>query len=133
MTLAELEARLREGLALVAGVRFAFLFGSGAARGPEEARDIDVAVAFARAPGLMELAALASDLERLVGKTVDVIDLDEASTLLRWEVLRTGRLLVAPDEAVWLAFAARVPLEYADLRPYLDREAAGLRRALGVP
>jgi hypothetical protein len=64
---------------------------------------------------------------------VDLVRLDRASTLLRWEVLKSGRILCAPDDAAWLAFAARVPLEYAELRPYLDREAAGLRRALGVP
>lgn len=56
-------------------------------RGPALARDIDVAAAFGRALGLLDRARLATKLEESVGRDVDLIDLDEASTLLRWQVL----------------------------------------------
>src|SRR5262249_46825000 len=111
-------------------IRFAVLFGSCVTRGPEAAHDVDVALAFSRAPSLIEVATLALELECSAGKPVDVIDVDEASTLLRWEIVRTGRDLLARDAGALLAFRARVPIEHADLRPYLDREAAGLRRVL---
>ncbi len=111
-------------------VRFAALFGSAVRRGPVHARDIDVAVGFRRSLSLMERGALMAALERAVGKEVDLVDVDEASTMLLWDVVREGVLLTAPDRDAWLNFRARVPIEYADLRPYFDRESEGQRRAL---
>lgn len=132
MTQGELAAKLREALARRADVRFAILFGSCATKGPDQARDVDVAVRLRAPLSLMGLGALELELEDAVGKEVDVVDVDEASTVLRWEILRTGRVVDARDEEALHAFRVYVPLEYADLRPYLDREAAGQRRALGV-
>jgi predicted nucleotidyltransferase len=127
----ELETKLRALLA-DADIRFAFLFGSSVRRGPDAARDVDLAVS-TRAPlSLMQRGAFEIELERALDKTVDVVDVDEASTLLRWEIVRDGRVVAARDEDALHAFRVLVPLEYADLRPYLDREAEGLRRALEV-
>jgi predicted nucleotidyltransferase len=127
---------LLERLAAVLGrrpeVRFALLFGSAASRGPEAARDVDVAVSFARPTTLMERGRLAGALEDAVGREVDLVDLDEASTLLRFEVVKTGRPVAVGDAAALTRFRALVPLEYYDLEPFLEREAAGLRRRLGV-
>jgi predicted nucleotidyltransferase len=128
----ELETKLR---ALLAGkdIQFAFVFGSSVRRGPDAARDIDLAVSTREPLSLMQRGALAIELEGSLGKTVDVVDVGEASTLLRWEVVRDGRVVAARDEDALRAFRVLAPLEYADLRPYLDREAEGLRRALLVP
>ena len=111
-------------------MRLAFLFGSSVTRGVEAARDIDVAIAFARPVSLLEQCELGAQLEQAVGREVDLVELDEASTLLRWEVVRDGIVLWARDGRDLADFRARVPLEYFDLQPYLEREAAGLRRVL---
>jgi predicted nucleotidyltransferase len=111
-------------------VRFAFVFGSAVSRGPDQARDVDLAVSFRGCPSLFELGALATEIESVLGREVDLVDLDAASTLLRWEVLRTGRPVAAPDRDAFLEFQARVPIEWADLRPYFERESVGLREAL---
>ena len=132
MTRIELENKLRTILARK-DVRFAILFGSSAMRSPDAARDVDVAVSSPRPMTLMQRAALEVELEQAVGKPVDVVDVDEASTLLRFEIVRHGVVVASKDEGALRAFQARVPLEYADLRPYLEREAEGLRRVLGVP
>lgn len=130
MTLEDLTSRLTQALQARPEVRFAFLFGSSVSRGADLARDVDVAVVFARTLTLLEQGAIANQLERVVEREVDLVDLDAASTLLRWEVVRTGIVLFAQDRAELVAFRARVPLEYFDLEPFLVREAAGLRRAL---
>ena len=126
----ELERRLADALRRCGGVRFALLFGSALRRGPDAARDIDVAIAFVASPSLFDRARLAYELEDAVGKEVDIVDVDEASTLLRWEIVRSGRVVVDVDHDALIAFLARVPLEWADLQPYYELEAAGLRRAL---
>ncbi len=126
-----LVARLADALDACPEVRFAVLFGSAVARGPDAARDIDLAVSLDRPRSLLELGGLAGRIEDRVGRDIDLVDLDEASTLLRWEVLRTGRVVNHRDADAWHRFQAQVPIEYCDLRPYLDREAEGLRRVLG--
>jgi predicted nucleotidyltransferase len=127
---AAIEVGLRRVLARWPGVRFACLFGSSVTRGPELARDVDVAVCFRTSPSLLELGGLEGELEREIGRTVDVVDLDQATTLLRWEVARTGLALCSSDPVALLEFRARAPIEYFDLLPYRERAARGLRRAL---
>ena len=130
MTVEELTGRLITALQGRPEVRLAFLFGSAATRGPNAARDVDVAVAFAQPLSLLQQGALCAQLEQIVGREIDLVDLDSASTLLRWEVVRSGIVLAARDRRDLVDFRARVPLEYFDLQPFLEREADGLRRAL---
>jgi len=111
-------------------VRFALLFGSTVLKGFDSARDVDVAVAFTRPLSLLEQGTIATQLEQVAEREVDLVDLDATSTLLRWEVARGGVVLFARDRAELVEFRARVPIEYFDLEPFLVREAAGLRRAL---
>ncbi len=131
-TLTELEKRLRSVIADHPHARFAFVFGSTVTRGLEAARDVDVAVSFTREPSLLELGRLEGALERAIDRVVDVVDLDQATTLLRWEVACSGRLFWSGDDDAVLEFRTRVPLEYFDLKPHLQRQAEGLRRSLGV-
>ncbi len=130
MTLDDLTSRLSRILSGRPEVRVAFLFGSSVTRGSDQARDVDVAVTFSSPVRLLEQTDLAGRLEEAVGRDVDLVDLDTASTVLRWEVARVGIPLWAADPADIVAFRARAPLEYFDLQPFLERESAGLRRAL---
>jgi predicted nucleotidyltransferase len=130
-TVDELVTRLRAVLEARANVRFALLFGSAATRGPAQARDIDVAVSFTETPSLFDLGALANDLDAALGaEVIDVIDLDEASTLMRHEVAMVGRPIFTRSREALIEFLARIPLEYEDLRPCLEREGEGLRKAM---
>ena len=103
--------------------------GSTAAAGISASRP-DAAAAPLRRLCLLQQCALCAQLEQIVRREIDLVDLDTASTLLRWEVVRSGILLAARDRRDLVDFRARVPLEYFDLHPYLEREADGLRRAL---
>jgi predicted nucleotidyltransferase len=130
VTIEELTRDLGQALRGRAEVRLALLYGSAVTRGLEHARDIDVAVAFARPVSLWDQCALAEHLESIAGREVDLVDLDSASTLLRAQVARHGIALWAKDRSDLIALRARAPLELFDLQPYLEREAEGLRRVL---
>lgn len=91
---------------------------------------MDVAISFARPISLLAQTELAARLEAIVGREIDLVDLDAASTVLRWEVARQGIPIWAKEPGDVVEFRARVPLEYFDLQPFLEREAAGLRRVL---
>ncbi len=95
-------------------VRLAVLFGSAARHTDRPDSDIDLAV-------LVEGDAdshsmLAVTLERAVGRPVDLVWLDSAPPLLRFEIARDGLVLVARDDQ-----ACPVP------RPRHDR-LVGLRQ-----
>ncbi len=130
VVLEPLITRLAASLARRTDVRFAVLFGSTVSRGPASARDVDVAISWNRTPSWMEIGALASELDDATGKPTDIVTLDDASTLLRWEVLCTGLPIVVNDRDAWRDFQVRVVMEREDLRPFFEMESAGLRRSL---
>ena len=107
---------LRRALATGPPLRFAMLFGSAAAgrMHPESDLDVGIVPVDPDLPLRAELELQAS-LERASGRPVDLIRLDRASTLLRWEAARQGVSLVArsPDELT--RFVARAALDHADL------------------
>lgn len=91
----KLLAALRGGLRTEQNVRFALLFGS-AARGEDTAEsDIDLLVEM-REPSLVRIADLGAKLGALLGRSVDVITLEEASGSPRLlaQALGEGRVLV---------------------------------------
>lgn len=81
-------------------VTLAVLFGS-AARGADcPGSDLDVGVLFANDAARHERAtALGVALERACGRTVDLVTLNDAPPLLRFEIARNAVLLVerSPD------------------------------------
>lgn len=82
--------RISERLRTVSGLRFAAVFGSVAEGRAGTRSDLDVAASFDRGavPGLDDLIALAADLTAVAERDIDLVALDEASTVLRWEVAR---------------------------------------------
>lgn len=112
---------LRQAPAAVTAV---YLFGSRARSDARSDSDIDVAVLFSGPGGgglVGPLSDLSGRLERVLGRTVDLIDLRTAPPDLVHRVLRDGELLLDrnPDERG--AFEVRSRNEYFDLLPHLER------------
>ena len=115
-------------------LRLAVLFGSHATGRAQANSDVDVAI-LPRDPALslkLELE-LAGQLSRSVGREVDLVRLDRASTLVRWEIARDGIVLVAEPKPEWVRFRASTASEHADLREALHRSAELFRRRLSRP
>jgi predicted nucleotidyltransferase len=98
------------------GVESLWLFGSTATGRATPDSDLDLAVLFRTRPTVIERLELESELARLAGKPVDLIDLDAASPALAMQVLRHGQLLVDRNPARRITFTARAPARYDDLR-----------------
>jgi predicted nucleotidyltransferase len=122
-----IEARLAELFAQEAerqGIAAAYLFGSVARGTAGKRSDVDVAVLYEDEPpsGFASLGLpIRADLERLLGRTVDVVILNRASADLIHRVLRDGHLLVDRNRSRRIAFEVRSRNEYFDLLPYLRR------------
>lgn len=126
----ELDA-LRRLLQAHPGVHLAILFGS-AARGTSHARsDLDVAFlpSDAQMPLFDELR-LQADLERATGRTVDLVRLDRASTLLRFRIARDGVLLAEAEPFGFARFRAAAASAYIDFAPSFEESAERFRLSL---
>lgn len=119
-------ARLPEALVCV------YLHGSQARGTAGPASDVDLAVLYAvDPPDTLEGWSLdwAADLERRLGRTVDVVVLNRAPVDLIHRVLRDGVLVGERDRAARIRFEVRARNAYFDLLPYLRQ----YRRAAREP
>jgi hypothetical protein len=66
------------------------------------------------------------ELERRAGRRVDLVALDAASPLLRFQVARDGSVIVEREANAWADFRARAMLDWWDWQP----TAAMARRVL---
>lgn len=117
-TLADFFSRGDDAIACV------YLFGS-VARGEAKANsDIDLAVLYRNGPppGFDALGIpLAGELERLLGKRVDVVVMNSAPVDLIHRILRDGILVFERDKSARVRFEVLARSKYFDLKPILDR------------
>jgi predicted nucleotidyltransferase len=101
----------------------AYLFGSQARGSAAASSDIDIGVLLqhdaARADPLG--LRLGGDLERSLGRAVDVIVLNSAAPDLVHRVLRDGLIVIDRDPAARARFEVAARNAYFDLKPHLDR------------
>jgi len=106
---------LAEALQSRPGVRLAVLFGSAARGSTAPGSDLDVGVLID--PGREDTTALEVALARATGRRVDVVRLDAAPPLLRFEIARDGRVLLERKPYAWVDFRARAMTDWWDWAP----------------
>lgn len=105
-------------------VSAAWLFGSMATGKASKNSDVDIAILYI--PGLSKFErfdlrlSIGNDLEQLVGREIDVVDMEAAPLFLQHQVRKTGRLIEEKDHAYRVAFDVRSRQEYFDLAPALE-------------
>ena len=105
----------------------AYLFGSTASGRRHRESDVDVAVLlrWSAHPGRAERfdagLRLAGRLQAALGRTVDLVVLNDAPPLLGRAVVTQGMRLLLRDAAVDHAYVRDVSLRAADLEPWLRR------------
>jgi len=116
-----LEETLRECLRdAPSEVVCAYLFGSLARGEARAGSDVDVAVLYAKAPEARLDAGpldLEGELERSLGRPVQLVVLNRAPADLVHRVLRDGRIVLDRDRAARLRFEVAKRNEYFDLAP----------------
>ena len=111
-------------------VQLAVLFGS-AARGDEHRRsDLDIGVMGVRSTA--RLSALRLTLARIAGREVDLIPLDTAPPLLRFEIARDGSVLFERAPCLWSDFQARAMVDWWDWAPLARRFSSAAAARLRV-
>jgi len=107
--------RLTRALAEMPTVRLAVLFGSAAKGTRGSDSDIDIGVSISR--DAERSSAVQVALERAAGRPVDLVWLDGAPPLLRFEISRSGVVLVERDAHGWAEFRAHAMIDWWDWAP----------------
>lgn len=112
-------------------VAYALLFGSSSRGARHAGSDVDVAIGLSEGsrPNAMALGELASRLEAVAGRPVDLVLLDEAPPGLAYRAFRDGRVLLTRDRSALVARKTRAILEYLDYRPIEELCARGVLAA----
>lgn len=102
-------------------VMAAYLFGSHARGTANAMSDIDIGVLVEESlqpehPYGYD-ALLLSELMEVAGDKIDLVVLNTAPTVLKFRVVRDGRLLFEKDKRLTTTFAARTLAEYFDFEP----------------
>lgn len=98
------------------GLDVLWVFGSEARGTARPDSDVDLAALFQRPPQGLEIFDARTDLEALLHRDVDLVDLDQASPILGMQVLRYGRLLADRNPQRRIAFFTRTVKMYEDLK-----------------
>lgn len=135
MTSEQIIATTAQYLAEQPDVAAAYIFGSLARRRLRRKSDVDVAVLFAsrsttKLARLDRCFELEAALEELVGRPVQVVDLEASSLLLQHQVRKYGILVAEKDRRRRVRFEVESRRRYFDMqRVYRYRTEAAFKRA----
>lgn len=103
------------------GIQAAFLFGSQAKGRSRKDSDTDIAILLLKMPGPEERVdikvGLSEKLSKIFGSEVDVVIVNGAGSLLKYQITRDGKLLYERKEGVSKKFRLNAIKEYFDYLP----------------
>lgn len=115
----DLASRIQHLLAQESWISATYLFGSQAAERQTPASDIDIALLYApgHVPDLRSTLALRDQLAAHLGcDRVDLVVLNRANPILKYQVFRHGKCLTSQNPRHQRRFLVRSMTEYADLK-----------------
>ena len=104
------------------GLDTLWLFGSEASGSAGHFSDIDLAGLFRSRPSVLALLDAREALGALLGRNVDLVDVERVSPIVAMQVFRRGRLLVDANPGRRHQAVSGAPSRYEDLR-IVRREA----------
>jgi predicted nucleotidyltransferase len=107
---------IREFLDKRGEVSLAFIFGSFAEGRLNTESDVDIALLFRVEPDISTLTDIMNWISNIVKRDIDIVVLNNASPIIRMQVLRKGRLLKKVDERIYCDFYLRTVKEYDDIK-----------------
>ena len=110
-------------------VKLGILFGSLTAGHATPDSDLDLGVAADHPLDIELKTILIEDLAQLLGRPVDLVDLQTASGLILQQVLVKGTLIYCTDRTLYATLIRNMLFNQSDMMPYHDRILAERRKA----
>ena len=117
----EIDARAKEVLCAVPGLKLAILHGSVATEKMRADSDVDIALLFDHPLNAEQKMMLISRLESELQRDVDLVDLFALSGTILKQILRKGRVLVQANKEVRAELVRKMIYNQADMMPYVSR------------
>ncbi|MDY0176834.1 MAG: nucleotidyltransferase domain-containing protein [Lentisphaeria bacterium] len=102
-------------------LQLAILFGSAARAALRPDSDIDLALQYDSPLSLTSRLDLTYRLESLLQRSVDLVELPQASGTLLKEILCHGKILIKRDPLLFFSHLQRMLYHQADMQPYIRR------------
>ena len=99
---------------------FAYIFGSYAQNKIREDSDIDIAIYLKNKLDIDTYLEIKMELSEATKREVDVVILNDATPLLKYEIYKNNILLFTRDETVESNYKVKTLFEYDDMKKYLD-------------
>jgi predicted nucleotidyltransferase len=117
----EIEAKAKEVLRAVPGLRLAILHGSVATGKMRADSDVDIALLFDQPMNADQKMMLISHLESELRRAVDLVDLFALSGTILKQVLRKGRVLIQTKSGARAELILKMIYNQTDMMPYVSR------------
>lgn len=111
---------LKKMLQTKKNIVFAYLYGSRAKGTSRPDSDIDIAIYLSEKMTTDEYLDLKMELSEDLTKDVDLILLNEASPLLKFEVYQNHKVIFSKDKDAETSFKVKTIFEYNDFKKYID-------------
>ena len=98
------------------GILLAFFFGSFASKRMRPSSDVDVGILFKTVPDIYAKNDVIEELSSILEREVDLTVLNQASPVLKMQVLKNGILLYASDRKYFYHFFTDTVNQYDDLK-----------------
>lgn len=112
--------KAREILLQNKAIVFAYVFGSYVQNKIRKDSDIDLAIYLEDELGTYEYLELKMLLSEAFNREVDLVILNKATPLLKYEIYKNNILLFSNDKAVENKYKIKTLFEYNDMKKYLD-------------
>ncbi|HOJ11768.1 MAG TPA: nucleotidyltransferase domain-containing protein [Clostridiales bacterium] len=99
---------------------FAYIFGSYAQRVIRTDSDIDIAIYLEKELAVENYLEIKVDLTEACKREIDLIILNDATPLLKYEIYKNSILLFSRDKAIETSYKVKTLFEYNDMKKYLD-------------
>jgi predicted nucleotidyltransferase len=116
-----IEARVKEVLRAVPGLKLAILHGSAATGKMRADSDVDLALLFDHPLNAEQKMMLISHLESALHREVDLVDLFALSGTILKQVLRKGRVLIQNQPGARTELIRKMIYNQSDMMPYVTR------------
>ncbi len=116
----DIAKKCRDTLIKYENIIFAYIFGSYFQNKLDVNRDIDVAIYLEKYLNTDEYLKIKMDLSDVFKREVDLVLLNEAPSLLKYEIYKKNVLLFTRDMVIESNHKVKTLFEYNDIKRYLD-------------